>query len=65
MCHKLHIQPGDTTADGRLTLEFAECLGACEHAPCMLAGERLYKNLDQDAADKFLQGMSRAERSSG
>ena len=33
--------PGGTTADGKLTLEFAECLGACDFAPCMLAGDTL------------------------
>ena len=27
LCEKLGIQPGETTADGRVTLEFAECLG--------------------------------------
>ena len=27
------VQPGGTTADGKITLEFAECLGACEGAP--------------------------------
>jgi NADH-quinone oxidoreductase subunit E len=25
---------GRTSADGKVTLEFAECLGACEGAPC-------------------------------
>src|SRR5262245_45866476 len=37
MCHVAGVQPGQTTADGSLTLEFGECLGACEYAPCMLA----------------------------
>ena len=27
LCEKLGIRPGETTADGRVTLEFAECLG--------------------------------------
>ena len=36
---QLGIQPGETTADGKMTLEFAECLGACEFAPCMLADD--------------------------
>ena len=30
LCEKLGIRPGETTPDGRVTLEFAECLGACE-----------------------------------
>ena len=54
MCQRLGIQPGETTPDNKLTLEFAECLGACEFAPCMLAGEELVKDLDNDKADKFL-----------
>lgn len=54
MCSKLGIQPGETTADGKLTLEFGECLGACEFAPCMLAGDDLVKDLDNEKADKFL-----------
>ncbi len=55
MCSKLGIEPGETTADGALTLEFGECLGACEYAPCMLAGETLHKNLTNESADAFLQ----------
>ena len=57
MCDKLGIQPGETTENGKLTLEFGECLGACEFAPCMLAGDELVKDLDNDKADKFLEGL--------
>ncbi len=28
LCHKAGVKPGETTADGALTIEFAECLGA-------------------------------------
>ncbi len=54
MCHDLGIQPGETTPDGKLTLEFGECLGACEYAPCMLAGDELYKSLDNEKAETVL-----------
>ncbi|MEM8680352.1 MAG: NAD(P)H-dependent oxidoreductase subunit E [Planctomycetota bacterium] len=54
MCHKLGIEPGQTTSDGKLTLEFGECLGACEHAPCMLAGDDLHQSLDEGKAEQFL-----------
>jgi NADH-quinone oxidoreductase subunit E len=57
MCHTLGVQPGETTADGRVTLEFAECLGACDFAPCMLAGDTLHKNLTPETADQALRGM--------
>ncbi len=54
MCDRLGIKPGETTPDGKLTLEFGECLGACEFAPCMLAGRDLHKDLDHHKADEFL-----------
>ncbi|MCE9606787.1 MAG: NAD(P)H-dependent oxidoreductase subunit E [Planctomycetia bacterium] len=54
MCHKAGVAPGGTTPDGKLTIEFAECLGACEYAPCMLAGEELVKDLTNEKADAFI-----------
>jgi NADH-quinone oxidoreductase subunit E len=57
MCEKAGIRPGETTADGRLTLEYAECLGACEFAPCMLAGDALHRDLNNDKADVFLNSL--------
>lgn len=60
LCHRLGIGPGGTTADGQITVEFGECLGACEHAPCMLAGETLHKSLDKAAADRFVDSLRKA-----
>lgn len=57
MCGRLDIRPGETTADGRLTLEFGECLGACDFAPCMLAGATLHKDLTPEQADAFLESL--------
>ena len=57
MCHELGIRPGETTEDGKLTLEFGECLGACEYAPCMLAGDTLHKDLDNEKAEKILDSL--------
>ena len=48
---------GETTPDGKLTLEAAECLGACEHAPCMLAGDVLYTQLDERKSREFLESL--------
>lgn len=55
LCHNAGVHPGETTADGKLTLEFAECLGACDFAPCMLAGTELHKDLTNEKADAFLK----------
>src|SRR5438309_8586796 len=35
-CEKLGVNPGGTSADGKITVEFVECIGACEGAPCVL-----------------------------
>ena len=57
LCEKARVQPGGTTSDGRLTLEYAECLGACEHAPCILAGEQLLPSVTTEDADRFLKSL--------
>ncbi len=57
LCEKLGIRPGETTPDGRVTLEFAECLGACDYAPAMLANDTLYKNLTKEKIDHFVASL--------
>jgi NADH-quinone oxidoreductase subunit E len=57
LSHKLGVPPGETTSDARVTLEYAECLGACEHAPCMLADGLLVKSVTQEAADRFVKSL--------
>ena len=49
---KLGVHPGETTADGRITLEFGECLGLCDFAPAMLAGTKVYKNITVEQVDE-------------
>ena len=55
LCHANGIQPGHTTADGSLTIEPAECLGACDFAPCILANDDLLKNMTPEAAEAELK----------
>ncbi|MBS0265221.1 MAG: NAD(P)H-dependent oxidoreductase subunit E [Planctomycetes bacterium] len=50
---KLEVPPGETTTDGRITLEFGECLGLCDHAPSMLAGTKVYKNMSVEQVDEI------------
>jgi NADH-quinone oxidoreductase subunit E len=50
----LGVKPGHNTADGRITLEFAECLGACEGAPCMLVDEECHMNMTDDSAARLI-----------
>lgn len=60
LCQKAGVHAGETTADGKLTVEAAECLGACEYAPCMLANETLHRNLTPQAIDEFVNHCKRS-----
>jgi NADH-quinone oxidoreductase subunit E len=57
LCEKLGVRPGDTTADGRVTLEFAECLGACDGAPAMLVNDVLHENMTKEKADELIESL--------
>ncbi len=52
---RLSVEVGKTTADGKVTLEFAECLGACEGAPCILVNDDCHMNMTADSANKLIQ----------
>jgi NADH-quinone oxidoreductase subunit E len=48
---RLQVEPGQTSADAAITLEFAECLGACEGAPCVLVNDEHRLNVTPEHAD--------------
>src|SRR5271170_3106611 len=52
---KLGVPPGGTTPDGKITLEFAECIGACEGAPCVLLNDEHELNLTNAKADELIE----------
>jgi len=58
LCEKLSIQPGETTADGRITLEFAECLGACEQAPAILVNDTLHGNMTKEKVEQLVVALN-------
>ena len=51
---RLGVQPGQTSADGRVSLEFAECLGACEFAPAILVNDTLHKKMTPEKIDAMV-----------
>ena len=54
-CEKLGIRSGQTTPDGKLTVEFAECLGICDFAPSALADDgRIFGPLTPEKVDAML-----------
>jgi NADH-quinone oxidoreductase subunit E len=55
-CSRLGIEPGQTTPDGKLTVEFAECLGICDFAPAALADDgRVFGPLDEEKVDAMIE----------
>lgn len=54
LCKKLHVKPGDVSADGKFTVTTAECLGSCGTAPMAQVGDEYHENLKVEEIDKFL-----------
>ncbi|HMF17857.1 MAG TPA: NAD(P)H-dependent oxidoreductase subunit E [Gemmataceae bacterium] len=54
LCQKLGVKLGETTADGKITLEFAECLGACEGAPAVMVDDEHRHNVTAEKVDELL-----------
>jgi NADH-quinone oxidoreductase subunit E len=62
-CDRLAIEPGGTTPDGKLTVEFAECLGLCDFAPAALADDgRVYGPLTEESLEAMLEELKRGRR---
>ena len=54
---KTGVGPGETTADGRITIKEVECLGACGGAPMMQVDKDYFENLTTKSIDKILEGL--------
>ena len=54
VCHKLNVAPGGTSADGKITVEYAECIGMCEGAPAVLVNDEARMNVTPDKIDALL-----------
>ncbi|HEX4413377.1 MAG TPA: NAD(P)H-dependent oxidoreductase subunit E [Lacipirellulaceae bacterium] len=55
VCDKLSVEVGERTADGEATVEFAECLGACEQAPCILVNDECHGNMTEESVLELIK----------
>lgn len=55
--HKLRIDVGETTPDGKFTLTAIECLAHCEQAPAMQVNDDIITNLTKEKIDKLISDM--------
>ena len=58
----LNVGHDETTADGLITLEHAECLAACDYAPVMTVNYEFFDNVTPDSALGVVQALARGER---
>jgi NADH-quinone oxidoreductase subunit E len=58
VCKRVGVAaPGETTADGRITVSTVECLGSCGTAPVLVVNETYHENMDAAKADALLEGL--------
>lgn len=53
----LNCPEGETTADGKYTLEFVECIADCGPAPVVQVNECLYEGITPDKVDGFVASL--------
>jgi NADH-quinone oxidoreductase subunit E len=58
---ELAIDWGETSADNEFTLLPAQCLGACDRAPCMMVNDKTYFNLSPKLISKILESHAEEE----
>ncbi|MBN1684480.1 MAG: NAD(P)H-dependent oxidoreductase subunit E [Gammaproteobacteria bacterium] len=54
----LKIQAGQTTQDGKFTLEWTSCIGMCDHAPAMLVNEKPIVDVDPEKISEILKKLT-------
>jgi NADH-quinone oxidoreductase subunit E len=58
LAKKLGIEVGETTADGKFTLQPGECMGACADAPVLLVNDRtMCSYMSDDKLDKLIDDL--------
>ena len=57
----LGVEMGETTPDGKITLEAAECLATCDGAPSMQVNYEDFYDVDSDAAIQIVERLRRGD----
>jgi NADH-quinone oxidoreductase subunit E len=62
LAEDLGVHHDETTADGALTLEHAECLAACDYAPVVTVDYEFYDQQDVESARALVAALRRGEK---
>jgi NADH-quinone oxidoreductase E subunit len=57
----LKIKPGETTPDGKFSLEIVQCLASCGTAPALRVNDELYEQLTSESIHVLLTRLSESE----
>ena len=52
--NELGIRFGETTPDGRFSLEWASCLGMCDQGPALLVNDRVYTRVSAEQVYRII-----------
>ena len=58
MERKLGIAEGQTTSDGKFSLERLECNAACDYAPVMMVNWEFMDNMTPEKADQLIDALA-------
>lgn len=58
---KLNIKAGETTEDGKFTIEILRCVGACGLAPVVTVNDKVYGHFKKEDVKKLLESYSNKE----
>jgi NADH-quinone oxidoreductase E subunit len=58
--HKLDILPGETTPDGKFSIEIVQCLASCGTAPAIRINDELYEYVTLDRIDEIIADLMEA-----
>jgi NADH:ubiquinone oxidoreductase subunit E len=51
----LHLEVGETTSDGKFSLEVMRCIGACGLAPAITINDKVYKQVNPDKLQSIVE----------
>ncbi len=57
--NELGVAFGQTTPDGRFSLEWASCLGLCDQGPALLVNDRVYTRVTPDQVHQIIEDCRR------
>ena len=57
LCSELGIGFDETTKDGKVTLEYANCFGMCDKSPSMLVNDQIYEKVNKETALNLIRDL--------